>query len=188
MEGPTFPTLTQIQGGQVGVPERWHGRSPALRLHQAREARRLGGSEETPTIDDTFGINHLRTGTHQGCQTGLCTRASAVERLLDGFTGTSARHSITQIQGWARWENGEPHPQRGPNVTAVSPRGGDGDPPREGRSPDFAVVLLILSLTLLLMGFSVCAVLLNQTALAAMAGTTAVGLVGETVRRVLKPR
>jgi hypothetical protein len=70
-------------------------------------------------------------------------------------------------------------------VTAVSPTGGDGDPPREGRSPDFAVVLLILSLTLLLMGFAVCAVLLNQPALAAMAGTTAVGLAAETVRRVL---
>jgi hypothetical protein len=45
--------------------------------------------------------------------------------------------------------------------------------------------VLILSLTLLLMGFSVCALLLNQPALAAMAGTTAVGLAGETVRRVL---
>jgi hypothetical protein len=70
-------------------------------------------------------------------------------------------------------------------VTAVSPTGSDGDLPREGKSPGFAVVVLILSLTLLLMGFTVCAVLLNQPALAALAGTTAVGLTGETVRRVL---
>jgi uncharacterized protein YqfA (UPF0365 family) len=70
-------------------------------------------------------------------------------------------------------------------VTAVSPTGGDGGLPREGRSPGVAVVVLILSLMLLLMGFSVCAVLLNQAALAAMAGATAVGLAGETVRRVL---
>lgn len=118
-------------------------------------------------------------------QTDLCTRASAVERLLDEFTGTSARYSITQIQGWACRGNGESNPTRGPTVTAVSPVGGDGDLPREGKSPGFAVVVLILSLTLLLMGFSVCAVLLNQTALAALAGTSAVGLAGETVRRVL---
>lgn len=95
------------------------------------------------------------------------------------------RYSVTQIQGRARRGNGESSPKRGPNVTAVSPTGGDGDLPREGRSPGFAVVVLILSLTLLLMGFAVCAVLLNQPALAALAGTTAVGLAGETVRRVL---
>jgi hypothetical protein len=95
------------------------------------------------------------------------------------------RYSVTQIQGRARRGNGEPNPKRGPNVTAVSPTGGDGDLPRECRSPGFAVVALILSLTLLLMGFAVCAVLLNQPALAALAGTTAVGLAGETVRRVL---
>lgn len=70
-------------------------------------------------------------------------------------------------------------------MTAASPTGGDGGLPSEGRSPGFAVIVLILSLTLLLMGFSIGAMLLNQTALAALAGTTAVGLAAETVRRVL---
>jgi hypothetical protein len=84
------------------------------RLHHTREARRLGDLRKPlkqPAIDDTcLGINHPGTGTYQGCQTGLCTRASAVERLLDGLTGTSARHSITQIQVWARRGNGGPKP------------------------------------------------------------------------------
>jgi hypothetical protein len=57
-----------------------------------------------------------------------------VERLLEELTGTSAWYSITQIQGRAHRENGESNPKRGPNVTAVSPTGGDGDLPREGRS------------------------------------------------------
>ena len=93
-----------------------HGRSPALRLHHAREARRLGDPRKPlkqSAIDDTcLGINHPGTSAYQGCQTGLSTRASAVERLLDELTETSARHSITQIQGWARRWNGGPQTLR----------------------------------------------------------------------------
>jgi hypothetical protein len=40
-------------------------------------------------------------------------------------------------------------------------------------------------LMLMLMGFSVSAALLNQTTLAVLAGTTAVGIAGEITRRVL---
>ena len=42
---PHVPTITQIQRGQVGVPKRWHDRSPALRLHYAREI----ASEQDPS-------------------------------------------------------------------------------------------------------------------------------------------
>jgi hypothetical protein len=70
-------------------------------------------------------------------------------------------------------------------VSAASPSGDDGGLPDRGRPPSFAVVVLIVSLTLLLMGFSVCAVLLNQPTLAAVAGSAAVGLAAEMARRVL---
>ncbi|HKT03487.1 MAG TPA: hypothetical protein VJT31_28500 [Rugosimonospora sp.] len=72
-------------------------------------------------------------------------------------------------------------------MTAAHPPGSDGDPPPGTRSPGFAVVALIVALMLLLMGFSICAVLLHEPALATVAGTAAVALAGDTVRRFLPP-
>ncbi|MFB6931349.1 hypothetical protein [Streptomyces chartreusis] len=45
--------------------------------------------------------------------------------------------------------------------------------------------MLIISLMLMLMGFSLSAALLDETTLAVLAGTTAIGLAGEITRRVL---
>ncbi|WFE20432.1 hypothetical protein O7621_21385 [Solwaraspora sp. WMMD937] len=44
---------------------------------------------------------------------------------------------------------------------------------------------LLLGIELLLVGFSIGAVLLDQTALAAMAGTASITLAGDIVRRIL---
>ena len=63
--------------------------------------------------------------------------------------------------------------------------GDDGSLPKQDRSSGIAIPLLIFSLTLLLMSFSIGAAFLNQPALAALAGTTAVDLAAETVRRLL---
>jgi hypothetical protein len=63
--------------------------------------------------------------------------------------------------------------------------GGDVAVPPQGKAPGLAIILLILTLVLLLIGFSIGAALLGQTSLAAIAGTGAVGLAGEIVRRVL---
>lgn len=69
-------------------------------------------------------------------------------------------------------------------MTAVSPPDGENVQPQQGRTSASAVAALIIVL-LLLMGFSVCAALLHEATLAVMAGTTAVGLAGETARRAL---
>ncbi|WBQ04441.1 hypothetical protein [Kribbella sp. CA-293567] len=63
--------------------------------------------------------------------------------------------------------------------------GGDLAAPAEGTALGVATVALILTLVLLLICFSIGAALLGQTSLAAIAGTGAVGLAGEIVRRVL---
>ena len=64
----------------------------------------------------------------------------------------------------------------------------DGEHPlasHASRAPSAVVIISIVSLVLLLMGFSLAATLLGQTAIAVMAGTAAVTLVGEIIRQFL---
>jgi hypothetical protein len=73
-----------------------------------------------------------------------------------------------------------------PNMITSS-SGGDGGPPTESQPTRFAPVLLIVVPIMMLMIFSVVAILLNQAALAVMAGTAGVGLAAEAGRRALHP-
>ncbi|MFY1691331.1 hypothetical protein [Plantactinospora sp. WMMB782] len=59
--------------------------------------------------------------------------------------------------------------------------------PTGPHGPSAAVAILLLGTELLLISLSICAAVLDQSALAVMAGTAAVTLAGEIVRRYLTP-
>jgi hypothetical protein len=69
----------------------------------------------------------------------------------------------------------------------ISPSGGDDGPPSAARPGGLVPILLIVAPIVLLMSFSVAAILLDQATLAVMAGTAGVGLAGEAGRRALRP-
>ena len=64
-------------------------------------------------------------------------------------------------------------------------RGGDPRLPKRGKPSNVAVFVLLVITMLLLMTFSIVLWLVGNTALAAVSGSTAVGLGGEVVRRFL---
>ncbi|GGM89999.1 hypothetical protein GCM10007977_110060 [Dactylosporangium sucinum] len=65
-------------------------------------------------------------------------------------------------------------------------RGSAGDPPGRKTPPTMAPTLLVLPVLILLMGFSVCEVLLDQPAMATASGVAAIGLATEMARRLLR--
>ncbi len=69
----------------------------------------------------------------------------------------------------------------------TSSSGDDGDAPWDVRTFGLGAALLLIALIALLLGFSVAAIVLQQPALAVMAGTAGVGLAGEAGRRALRP-
>lgn len=68
-------------------------------------------------------------------------------------------------------------------MTAAELPGGDGSSPPGSSTPGRVVATLFV--ILLLMAFSICALLLGQPALAMFAGTAAVGLAGKVVSHLL---
>ncbi len=65
------------------------------------------------------------------------------------------------------------------------PRDGAGGRPGPGRPPNGTVMIFILATMLLLMAFAVVAAMLHFTEMSAAAGTVAITLAGEVVRRLL---